>query len=150
MKLKQVLLIVGISAFSAVGSVAIYNKITQNKTAHIGSADNGLPANYAGYFDGKKFSPADPVDLTKAASTAAPAVVHIKTKIPAKKITNDLPRRRSMLDDFFGDVFGEYGPNIIPEQRASGSGVIISEDGYIVTNNHVITNESTGVSPRRV
>ena len=34
--------------------------------------------------------------------------------------------------------FGDYGPNIIPEQRASGSGVIISEDGYIVTNNHVI------------
>lgn len=144
MKLKQVLLIVGISAASAVGSVAIYNKFSENKVAHVGSAANGLPANYAGYFDGKNFSPADPVDLTKAASAAAPAVVHIKTKIPAKKVSNDLPRRRSIMDDFFGEFFGEYGPNIIPEQRASGSGVIISEDGYIVTNNHVITNEATG------
>ncbi|RYZ29031.1 MAG: PDZ domain-containing protein [Chitinophagaceae bacterium] len=144
MKLKQILLIVGISAFSAVGSVAIYNKITDNKAAHVGTAENGLPANYAGYFEGKNYSPADPVDLTKAASAAAPAVVHIKTKIPAKKVSNDLPRRRSIMDDFFGDMFGEYGPNIIPEQRASGSGVIISEDGYIVTNNHVITNEANG------
>ena len=144
MKLKQILLIVGISAFSAVGSVAVYNKITGNKAAHVGTAENGLPANYAGYFEGKNYSPADPVDLTKAASAAAPAVVHIKTKIPAKKVSNDLPRRRSIMDDFFGDMFGEYGPNIIPEQRASGSGVIISEDGYIVTNNHVITNEANG------
>jgi S1-C subfamily serine protease len=35
-------------------------------------------------------------------------------------------------------MFG--GPRVIPEQRASGSGVIISEDGYIVTNNHVVEN----------
>jgi S1-C subfamily serine protease len=38
----------------------------------------------------------------------------------------------------FGDLFGGMGTHIIPEQRASGSGVIISEDGYIVTNNHVV------------
>lgn len=144
MKLNQVLLTVAISAASAVGSVALYNHFTYNKADAIGSAQNGFPANYAGYFDGKTFTPADPVDLTKASSAAAPAVVHIKTKVPAKKITNDLPRRRSMLDDFFGDIFGDMGPNIVPEQRASGSGVIISEDGYIVTNNHVITNEATG------
>ncbi|HET7898317.1 MAG TPA: trypsin-like peptidase domain-containing protein, partial [Flavisolibacter sp.] len=144
MKFRQILLVVVISAASAVGSVALYNYFTHSKTDLIGSAQNGLPANYAGYFDGKNFSPADPFDFTKAANTAAPAVVHIKTKIPAKKVSNDLPRRRSMLDDFFGDIFGDMGPNIVPEQRASGSGVIISEDGYIVTNNHVITNEANG------
>ena len=137
MKLKQILFIVAVSAASAVGSVALYNQFTHPKEVAVGSAQNGYPANYAGYFDGKKFTPADPVDLTKAALASAPAVVHIKTKVPAKKISNDLPRRRSMLDDFFGDIFGEMGPNIIPEQRASGSGVIISEDGYIVTNNQI-------------
>ena len=144
MKFKQILLIVAVSAVSAVGSVAVYNHFAHPKSETVGSAQNGFPANYAGFFDGKNFTSADPVDLTKAASAAAPAVVHIKTKVPAKKISNDLPRRRSMLDDFFGDVFGEMGPNVMPEQRASGSGVIISEDGYIVTNNHVISNESTG------
>src|SRR5829696_2165297 len=144
MKLKHILFIVAISAVSAVASVALYNKLTHNEAAHVGTAKNGLPANYAGFFDGKNYSPADPVDLTKAASAAAPAVVHIKTKIPAKKVSNDLPRRRSIMDDFFGDMLGDYGPNIIPEQRASGSGIIISEDGYIVTNNHVVTNEANG------
>lgn len=144
MKLKQILLIVAISAASAVGSVALYNKISHDNVNYIGSAQHGYPANYAGFFDGKPASPADPTDFTRAAGTAVPAVVHIKTKIPAKKVTNDIPRRRSIFDDFFGDVFGEMGPNIIPEQRASGSGVIISEDGYIVTNNHVITDENNG------
>jgi serine protease Do len=144
MKLKQVLLIVAISAASAVASVAIYNKVSNHNVDYIGSAEKGYPANYAGFFDGKPAIPTDQVDLTKAASTAVPAVVHIKTKIPAKKLSNDIPHRRSIFDDFFGDVFGDVGPNMIPEQRASGSGVIISEDGYIVTNNHVITDENNG------
>lgn len=144
MKLKQIFLVVAISAASAIGSVALYNNIAGNKNNGTGFDNSKYPANYAGFFDGKDFNPADPIDFTKAANAAVPSVVHIKTKIPAKRITNDLPRRRSMLDDFFGDIFGEYGPNIIPEQRASGSGVIISEDGYIVTNNHVITNEGSG------
>jgi serine protease Do len=43
-------------------------------------------------------------------------------------------------DDMFNQLFGGRGRGVIPEQRASGSGVIISEDGYIVTNNHVVDN----------
>ncbi|MFN2456669.1 MAG: trypsin-like peptidase domain-containing protein [Chitinophagaceae bacterium] len=137
MKLKQLLLIVTISAVTAVGSVWTYNKFF-DQDAVIGSAEKGLPVNYAGFFDGKGI-PAEAVDFTKAANTAVPAVVHIKTKIPAKKLSNDVPRRRGMFDDWIEDFFG-YGPNLMPEQRASGSGVLISEDGYIVTNNHVITS----------
>lgn len=147
MKFKQALFIVALSAASAVGSVAVYNKLHENKTYGVGTTEKGLPANYAGYFEGKNYNPADPVDLTKAAAAAAPAVVHIKTKIPAKKISNNLTnRRRGTMDDFFENFFGgsDFGPNIIPEQRASGSGVLISEDGYIVTNNHVVTDENNG------
>lgn len=150
MKWKQFFLIVAVSAASAVGSVAIYNKYFNHQTIVVGSSQSGLPVNYAGFFDGKTGNPAEPVDLTKAANAAVPAVVHIKTKIPAKKISNDLPRRRGngSIDDFFNQFFGQegFGPNIIPEQRASGSGVIISEDGYIVTNNHVISDENGGVA----
>ncbi|SHE88139.1 trypsin-like peptidase domain-containing protein [Flavisolibacter ginsengisoli] len=146
MKFKQVLLIVAISAGSAVGSVALYNKYLNTENITVGSAEKGLPANYAGFFDGKPGAPAEGLDFVKAANSAVPAVVHIKTKIPAKKVSNNLPRNRN-FDDFFDQFFGEgFGPNIIPEQRASGSGVIISEDGYIVTNNHVISDQGGGIA----
>jgi serine protease Do len=144
MKWKQILLIVAISATSAIGSVIAYNKFFNNSDSYIGTAQNGMPVNYAGFFDGKSAT-AEGVDFTRAANAAVPTVVHIKTRIPAQKQTNDVPsRRRSMFDDWFEDFFG--GPNVVPEQRASGSGVIISEDGYIVTNNHVISNGGSGVA----
>jgi serine protease Do len=146
MKFKQLLLIVAISAGSAVGSVALYNKYLNSDNVTVGSAEKGLPANYAGFFDGKPGAPAEGLDFVKAANSAVPAVVHIKTKIPAKKVSNNLPRNRG-FDDFFDQFFGEgFGPNIIPEQRASGSGVIISEDGYLVTNNHVISDQGGGIA----
>jgi Do/DeqQ family serine protease len=146
MKLKQIFLIAGISAATAVGSVWTYNKFVEKPQVVVGSAQNGMPANYAGFFDGKTTT-AETVDLTKAASSTVPAVVHIKTKIPARKVTNNVPRQRGggFFDDMFEDMFG-YGPNVMPEQRASGSGVLISEDGYIVTNNHVISDGSNGVA----
>src|SRR5690606_31090258 len=92
------------------------------------AVDGKMPVNYANFID-EDGSNAVPSDFTKASQTSIPAVVHIKTKIPAKKLTNDLPERRGSMDpfeDFFGDFFGGMGPQIIPEQRASGSGVIIS------------------------
>jgi len=148
MKWKQILLIVAVSSASAVGSVAVYNKITDKQEIVVGEAHEKMPANYAKFYDSNGTA-VDPIDFTKAASTAVPAVVHIKTKIPARKITNDLPNRRNnSMDDFFDQFFGPgFGPSIIPEQRASGSGVIISDDGYIVTNNHVISDDNGGVAP---
>jgi Do/DeqQ family serine protease len=146
MKWKQILLVMGISAATAFGSVWTYDKLSSDPVEAIGSAPNGLPVNYAGFLDGKMGGNADVVDFTRAANAAVPAVVHIKTRIPAKKQTNEINRqRRSMFDDWFDDFFG-YGPNVVPEQRASGSGVLISEDGYIVTNNHVISNGEQGVA----
>ncbi|HEV8283706.1 MAG TPA: trypsin-like peptidase domain-containing protein [Chitinophagaceae bacterium] len=140
MKLKQLLLIVSISAGSALASVWGYNKFTQHQTEFV-QTQGGLPVNYAGFFD--KNTSGDPVDFSKAANSSVQAVVHIKTKIPAKKLSNDIPRSRGFFDDFFNDMLG---PQIIPEQKASGSGVIISEDGYIVTNNHVISDGDKGVA----
>ncbi len=142
MKLKQLLLIVTISAGSAIASVWGYNKFTQHNAAFV-QTQGGLPVNYAGFFD--KNASGDPVDFSKAANASVQSVVHIKTKIPAKKVSNDLPRSRGNLDDWFNQFF-DFGPSVIPEQRASGSGVIISEDGYIVTNNHVISDGEKGIA----
>src|SRR5690606_27964441 len=64
---------------------------------------------------------------------------------PARRINNDLPRRRNSAEDWF-EQFINFGPTIQPEQRASDSGVLISDDGYIVTNNHVISDGGNGVA----
>lgn len=145
MKWKQLLLIVGVSAASAVGSVWTYGKLTNQNAGLVQAYDGKLPANYAGFTGNIAGAPADAIDFTKAANAAVPAVVHIKTKIPAKRVNNDLPRRRNSAEDWFEQFFN-FGPQIQPEQRASGSGVLISDDGYIVTNNHVVSDGGTGVA----
>lgn len=149
MKWKQLLLIVAISASSAVGSVWTYGKLTHKSDSFVHqSSETKLPANYAGFFDNVATTGGgEPVDFTKAANASVPAVVHIKTKIPARKVSNNLPRNRNNggMEDLF-DQFFNFGPQIQPEQRASGSGVIISDDGYIVTNNHVISDGNEGVA----
>ncbi len=88
MKVKQLLLMMAVSAVTAVGSVWTYNKFIEKPSINaVGTAQNGIPANYAGFFDGKVGN-AEMVDLTKAANSSVPAVVHIRTRIPAKKQTN--------------------------------------------------------------
>ena len=80
-----------------------------------------------------------PIDLTKAAESSVNAVVHIKSTQESKTQTVTV---RDPFYEFFGDMFGNRGSQQrqvqTPERVGFGSGVIISKDGYIVTNNHVI------------
>lgn len=79
------------------------------------------------------------VDLTKAAETSVNAVVYIRVTTNSKTKTVEV---QDPFSDFFGDFFG-FGPQQrqiqTPKREGSGSGVIISSDGYIVTNNHVVS-----------
>ncbi len=87
-----------------------------------------------------------PVDLTYAAEKALPSVVHIKYVQNSKIKTVDV--QSDPFSDFFNDPFGGFFGRgnggtqkrqvQTPKKTATGSGVIISSDGYIVTNNHVV------------
>ena len=143
MKLKQVLFTVLISAATAFGVMYAYNTYIKNPVAIQEGVK--IPANYAGLFNGDNIP--GPVDFEQPSKIAVPAVVHITTVIGKAEASNNLPRRSNPFrglvpDDFFDDFFGN-GPNMrsVP-QRASGSGVIVSQDGYIITNNHVIDGAS--------
>jgi serine protease Do len=138
MKLKQVVSIVLISAGTAVATMWGYDHFRGNKTYYFSQDSSKLPSNYAKFFEGEKFGGGGPVDFTDAASACIPATVHIKTKT-VRNASNNLPKKNP-FSDLFGidpdDFFGDRSRSM-PEM-ASGSGVIISEDGFIVTNNHVI------------
>ncbi len=76
-------------------------------------------------------------DLTQAAEKSVSAVVHIKTKTKQQSYEGN----NQLFDFFFGPKSpqGRGGYNQEPQYAmAAGSGVIISEDGFIVTNNHVV------------
>ncbi len=90
-----------------------------------------------------------PVDLTYAAEKALPSVVYIKSVTNSRVQTVEYS---DPFEDFFSDPFGGFFGRgqgqgnggkrqrqvQTPRRAAAGSGVIISADGYIVTNNHVV------------
>lgn len=83
---------------------------------------NALPVNY----ESKRVAAAEKTDFTAIAEKSIHAVVHVKN------ISTE-SRSNSLMEFFYGDGGGSERQVV-----GSGSGVIISSDGYIITNNHVI------------
>ncbi len=86
-----------------------------------------------------KISSAGAVDFVQAAAAVSPAVVHIKTTYGNSKKGEQAGG--GDMSDMFEQFFRGGGGQIQRAPRAaSGSGVILTSDGYIVTNNHVVDN----------
>lgn len=145
MSKKQIFIFILLaSLFSATLSVLGYKIFAEEKK--YGTVQEQQQVHFSKFFeDGKAIVP-EGLNFVYAANFVNPAVVHIKTYY--EMVSSSGPNQRESYDQFFRDFFGDpyHG---MPDQRrndpsqqqqASGSGVILSEDGYIVTNNHVIEN----------
>ena len=121
----------------AVGLLTYLGDSPAKRYANLPTADNVA---FSNFLADTTFAIPDGINFVYAAQRARPGVVFIRSTYQGKRGAG-----YDLLEDFY-DYFGERDGDKNPHQgqpsRSSGSGVLISEDGYIVTNNHVIEDAS--------
>ena len=131
---RNILGAVALVALSAgVAGVTTYKLLSKERPATFSQLFEQEPQYHQASFSGM---PSQPVDLTAAAESSVHAVVHIRaTQLSRTQTVQEMP---DIFDFFFGDGTGRQRQVQTQPRVGFGSGVIISKDGYVVTNNHVV------------
>jgi len=124
---SRILPVILTAGLTSLGTLFLAARFNHNQLPF--SSNEPLPVNYVSERPIPAGSGA--IDFQSAAEASVKAVVHIKTTTKARTVVSNDP-----FQSFFGDMFERQ--YTLPPQMGSGSGVVVSPDGYIVTNNHVV------------
>jgi Do/DeqQ family serine protease len=126
------------SLFGAILAIGGY-KLFEREQQNFETVERGQNVHFSNFLSDSSFTVPDGLNFVYAAEAATPCVVHIKSTVQSPTAQGRGYGGQSPFEDMFRDFFGEQPQQRSPRPaQASGSGVIISADGYIVTNNHVI------------
>jgi Do/DeqQ family serine protease len=130
MKTKIFLTIILVAIFSTASTIFVYPRINTIAKQSLNDQKKDPLESTSPVVLTKSQSPAEPVDFTYAAEQTVHGVVHVRVR---STLTVNDESENPFFQFFNGNNFGQ--PRRV---TGFGSGVIISPDGYIVTNNHVI------------